>query len=285
MKPGDAAIIVDAIQRWGGDEAVALGGCRALAAIAEKNREAVTDVDGIAVIAEAMDAHPASPGVQGWGMWANIHLLGNLAMFALPVSETKRTPQQLPSKGHPGTQDYPPGIQWPTRAATPERGADDDNKKAPFGLDRGSRGTAKPEDRSDPALEDRRKVIEYTRQQEYRKLPRGAQWPIHEEPEDELPEENFEAVQASRRVARELEEARLARIAQAERDRKKPAPPRVEDPSVGMTLLEMQERMTAWRHGKGREPTKKADKTKAMPMPKMARIGAAAPHLPAPPPK
>jgi len=52
MKPGDAATIVESMGRWGHDENVSLGGCQALAAIAEKNRGAVTDVDGVVAIAE-----------------------------------------------------------------------------------------------------------------------------------------------------------------------------------------------------------------------------------------
>ena len=55
MKPGDAGTIVEAMGRWGHDEGISLGGCQALATIAEKNRAAVTDVNGVAAVAEVRD--------------------------------------------------------------------------------------------------------------------------------------------------------------------------------------------------------------------------------------
>jgi len=108
---------------------------------------------------------------------------------------------------------------------------------------------------ADPELEDRRKVIAWTRLQEYVSLPKGQQWPVRDEKEEALPEECYEAVELGRRMAREEEELRLAKVAQIDSDEKAELGrvPYNPDPAAGLTLLEMQEHMTAWVHGKGRE--------------------------------
>ena len=98
-----------------------------------------------------MQLHPGSPGVQGCGLMTNIHLLGNLAVFALPMSETKRGPQQKASGTHPGTRNYPPGIPWP-RPLVEEVSSEEEVEKVTE--IRPQRGSSKSQT-EDPELEDR----------------------------------------------------------------------------------------------------------------------------------
>jgi len=257
MKPGDSAAIVEAMRRWSQDAALAAWGCRALTSIAEKNREAVTGVGGMEIVAEAMERFPDDAGVQGSGMMFKIHILGHLALFTLPSHGHDRRPQQRPTlQGHPGTTGYPPGVDWPKplQGRTKQGGG---NNRAPGTSSMlGTQATRSPGLSQDHALEERRRDIAYQREREYIQLPAGRQWPVHL---TDLPQECMEMIEASRAAVEKEEDRYLDKGKQCAADfqskfNEMMQETRDESSSAsrlnGMTLLDMQNAMKEWKFKK-----------------------------------